>query len=182
MTDKGQVDELSNDQRQTIATMMVMCGVATDPGHNFVVTGTFYNTVLGGLVKKYGYSLRGLNPDMYCVLNNKFTVYQGRDNGKDYEYCTFDGTNEPVPSDNIPYSIQYCGRMLETSMRSCWGTVISALQRVQSDLINICVAEDLLDYTVVYSGLVDEIKKIRELRESGEEPEQDRTEKRFKVT
>lgn len=164
--DAGPVNDISNDQRDLIASTMVLCGVATDPGHMAIMTGTFYNQVVGGLVSKYGYSLRGLDPDIFELINNDIVI-------DEYAVARYRETGELVPEINIPFTIQYAIRYLQMSQWH-WGTAVPLLQRAQSQLINICNAEKILDYRVAYMSIVDEIKRQREIAATEEEEPEER--------
>jgi hypothetical protein len=174
MKDNGGIKDISNEQRELIATSMVQCGAATDPSQMAVMTNTYFAHVLGGLVGKYGYALRGLDADIQNKLKDDFeTIVQDGN-----EYCVFEGTDIPVPPDNIQYMINTAYQMLQAS-KWHWGTAQPLLQRAQRELIKICVAEQLLDYTVAYVSMLDEMKQLREI--SGKTDEREPTEKPFSV-
>lgn len=170
MKDPGPVREVNNDQRELIGTYMAFASIATDPGHIYVMTSSFYTAVVGGLVAKYGMSLRGLTDDILLLVSDDFSYVNDKNQPSWNQgvMAYFNDTDMEVPTENIPYQIETAAAMLNASA-SFWGRAIPMLHRAQKSLSSICVVEDMLNYKSMTVSLQEEMDRIQSIRESNSE-------------
>ena len=171
MEQRGQVEEISNDQRETISTMMVLTHCATQVDQILVMTSNLFIQCVMGLTAKYGYELRGLDPEIGEQVSKDY--YWNTDGSGELLTARWSDSNEQVNTDtNIPCQLDIATDMLNKS-RFYWGRAHMILRRVNDQIGRICVSEKMLDQEVLRSGLDGEIKRIREYHaEHYEQPDQ----------